>query len=53
VLFKESLKEAKVFDDKEFEKVEQEAVDAVARAVKFADESPFPDESELMTNIYA
>ena len=45
VLFKDSLKEAKVFGDKDFEKIEQEAVEAVERAVKFADESPFPDES--------
>jgi len=53
VLFKDSLKEAKVFDNKDFEKVEQEAVEAVERAVKFADESPFPDESELFTHVFA
>ncbi len=53
VLFKDSLKAAKVFDDKDFKKIEQEAVEAVERAVKFADESPFPEESELMTNVYA
>ena len=53
VLFKDSLKAAKVFGDQDFEKIEQEAADAVARAVKFADESPFPDESELMTNVHA
>ena len=53
VLFKDSLKEAKVFGDKDFEKIEQEAVEAVERAVKFADESPFPDEGELFTHVYA
>ncbi len=53
VLFKESLKEAKVLGDRDFEKIEQEAVDAVERAVKFADESPFPDQSELFTHVYA
>ncbi len=53
VLFKDSLTEAKVFGDKDFEKVEREAVEAVERAVKFADESLFPDESELMTNVFA
>jgi pyruvate dehydrogenase E1 component alpha subunit len=53
VLFKESLKEAKVFGDKEFEKIEAEAVEAVAKAVAFADESPYPKESELMTSVYA
>ena len=53
VLFKDSLKEAKVFGDKDFEEIEAEAAAAVARAVAFADESPFPDESELFTHVYA
>jgi pyruvate dehydrogenase E1 component alpha subunit len=53
VLFKDSLKEAKVFGDKDFEKIEQEAMAAVEQAVKFAEESPFPDESELFTDVYA
>lgn len=53
VLFKDSLKEAKVLGDKDFEKIEQEAVAAVERAVKFAEESPLPDASELFTDIYA
>ncbi len=53
VLFTESLREAKVFVDKDFETVEQEAADAVAAAVKFAEESPYPNESELMSNVYA
>jgi len=53
MLFKDSLKVAKVLGDKEFEKIEQEAVAAVERAVKFADESPLPNEAELMTHVYA
>ena len=53
VLFKDSLKEAKVFGDKDFAKIEQEAIDAVDRAVKFSDESPYPNESELMTDVLA
>lgn len=53
VLFKDSLKEAKVLSDKDFEKIEAQAVEAVAAAVKFADESPYPAESELMTNVFA
>ena len=53
VLFKDSLKEAKVLGDKDFEKIEQEAMAAVERAVKFAEESPYPDESELFTDVYA
>ena len=53
VLFRDSLKAAGVFNDKDFEKIEQEALEVVDRAVKFADESPYPDESELMTDVYA
>ncbi len=53
VLFKDSLKEAKVLTEKDFEKIEQEAMEATAKAVKFAEESPFPDESELFTDVYA
>ena len=53
VLFKDSLKGAKVFGDKDFEKIEHEAVRAVEKAVKFADESPLPDETELFTDVYA
>ncbi len=53
VLFKDSLKEAKVLTDKDFEKIEQEAAEAVEKAVKFADESPLPNESELFTDVYA
>ena len=53
VLFKDSLKEAKVLSDKDFEKIEQEALAEVAAAVKFAEESPFPNESELFADVYA
>lgn len=53
VLFKDSLKEAGVLSDKDFETIEQEAIDATARAVKFADESPLPDAAELMKDVYA
>ncbi len=53
VLFKDSLKESKVLSDRDFEKIEQEAIEAVDKAVKFADESPYPAESELWTDVYA
>jgi pyruvate dehydrogenase E1 component alpha subunit len=53
VLFKGTLKEAKIFKDSDFEKIEGEAIEAVDRAIKFADESPFPDASELYTGVYA
>lgn len=53
VLFKDSLKEAKVFTDKDFEEIEKQAKEATEKAVKFADESPLPDASELFTDVYA
>jgi pyruvate dehydrogenase E1 component alpha subunit len=53
VLFKDSLKESKVLSEKDFEKIEQEANEAVDRAVKFSDESPYPSESELLTDVLA
>jgi pyruvate dehydrogenase E1 component alpha subunit len=53
ILFKDSLKEAKVFNDKDFEEIEAQAKEATEKAVKFADESPLPDENELFTDVYA
>ncbi|MCY7376047.1 MAG: pyruvate dehydrogenase (acetyl-transferring) E1 component subunit alpha [Pyrinomonadaceae bacterium] len=52
-LFKESLKEAKVFGDADFAEIETRAKEAVEKAVKFADESPLPDEKELFTGVLA
>lgn len=53
VLFKGSLKEAGVLSDKDFETIEKEAVEATEKAIKFAEESPFPDASELLTDVFA
>ena len=53
VLFKDSLTEAGVFGEKDFEAIENEAAEAVEKAVKFAEESPFPAESELFTDVFA
>ncbi|MEP6704918.1 MAG: thiamine pyrophosphate-dependent enzyme, partial [Acidobacteriota bacterium] len=53
VLFKGSLKESGVLTEKDFENVEQEVLAVVAAAIKFADESPLPNESELFTDVYA
>jgi pyruvate dehydrogenase E1 component alpha subunit len=53
VLFLDSLKEAGVFSDKDFEKMETEVREVVERSVKFADESPYPPEEELFTDVYA
>ena len=33
--------------------IEQEAIEATAKAVAFAEESPLPNESELMTDVFA
>jgi pyruvate dehydrogenase E1 component alpha subunit len=53
ILFKDSLKEAGVLTENDFEAIEQEAIEVTDRALKFADESPYPDESELLTDVYA
>jgi pyruvate dehydrogenase E1 component alpha subunit len=53
VLFKDSLKESGVLTEKDFERIEKEAVEATEKAIKFADESPLPDPSELLTDVYA
>jgi pyruvate dehydrogenase E1 component alpha subunit len=53
VLFKDSLKEAGLFTDKDFEKMEKEVAEVVERSVKFADESPLPPEDELLKDVYA
>lgn len=53
VLFQDSLKEAKVFTDKDFEELTNQAKEAVNKAVKFAEESPLPNERELFTDVFA
>lgn len=53
VLFKDTLNEAGVFGDDDFEALEKEAAAAVENAVKFAEESPFPQDSELLTDVFA
>ena len=53
VLFKDSLKMAGVLTDKDFDTIEQEAKDATDKAIKFAEESPLPNESELFTDVLA
>jgi pyruvate dehydrogenase E1 component alpha subunit len=51
-LFVESLKTAKVLKDSDVEEFEAKAHAEVARCVEFAENSPFPDSSELMTDIF-
>jgi pyruvate dehydrogenase E1 component alpha subunit len=50
-LFIESLKEAKIINDKAVEELEAKVAEVVENAVKFAEESPFPDASELFTDV--
>ncbi|MEZ5428465.1 MAG: pyruvate dehydrogenase (acetyl-transferring) E1 component subunit alpha [Pyrinomonadaceae bacterium] len=51
-LFQDSLKQAKVFTDRDFEEIEKKAREATQKAVDFAENSPLPDESELLTDVY-
>jgi pyruvate dehydrogenase E1 component alpha subunit len=53
VLFQDSLKMAKIFTDKDFEEIRNQAKEATQKAVDFAESSPFPDESELFTDVFA
>jgi pyruvate dehydrogenase E1 component alpha subunit len=53
VLFQDSLKKAKIFTDKDFEEIQNQANEATKKAVDFAENSPFPDESELFTDVFA
>lgn len=53
VLFKDSLKEAKVFTDKDFAEIEEQAKAKTQEAIDFAENSPLPDESELFTDVLA
>jgi pyruvate dehydrogenase E1 component alpha subunit len=52
LLFKDSLKEAGVLNDKDFEEIDARAAAKVQEAVDFAENSPLPDASELLTDVY-
>src|SRR4029077_15790826 len=52
-LFSASLKEEGVLSDSEFQNIEAEVKEQVEKAVRFAEESPFPDPKELYTDVYA
>ena len=52
-LFTETLMENEILDNGTLAHIEKTSQEAVDRAVKFADESPFPEEKELFTNIFA
>ena len=46
------LLENGVASEDELEEMDRKAIDEVAEATRFANESPFPDASELMTDVY-
>ena len=52
-LFAATLKEEKIVTDKELEELDARVKEEVERAIKFADESPLPQPSELYTDVYA
>lgn len=53
VLFRQSLTEAKIITDRDYAEIEERAKETTEKALKFADESPLPDEKELFTDVYA
>jgi pyruvate dehydrogenase E1 component alpha subunit len=52
-VFTASLKENGILSDKDIVDIEAQVKEEVERSVRFAEESPEPDPSELYTNIYA
>lgn len=51
--FKKQLIEMGVLTEKEAGEIDQEMVEEMGKAVKFAEESPFPDPAETLENVYA
>jgi pyruvate dehydrogenase E1 component alpha subunit len=47
------LLEAKIIDDKDIEKIQEDVKQLIDNAVKFAEESPEPDVTEVMGWVYA
>jgi pyruvate dehydrogenase E1 component alpha subunit len=52
-LFLSDLKAQGVIGDSDVAQIEAEVKEVVEQSLRFAEESPLPDESELFTNIYA
>ena len=51
-IYKEYLLENKLLKKDEIEKIEKEVVQEITQAVDFAEESPFPDRSEVEEDVY-
>ncbi len=52
-LFQDSLRDAKVFSDEDFDEILEKAKAKTAEAVEFSENSPYPDEAELFTHVFA
>ena len=52
-VLKQSMLEKQMADEDDFKRLEREVTDEVTAAVKFADESPFPQKDELYTDVYS
>ena len=52
-LFSASLLEEKIVDEKTLEEMDRKIHEEVEDSLRFADESPLPDPSELYTDVYA
>jgi pyruvate dehydrogenase E1 component alpha subunit len=52
-LFTATLKKESILSDKDVAAIEAEVKEQVEQSVRFAEESPEPDPSELFTHIYA
>jgi pyruvate dehydrogenase E1 component alpha subunit len=52
-LFSATLLEEKVVDEKTLEEIDHKVREEVEDSLRFADESPLPDPSELYTDVYA
>jgi len=51
--FRKKLIQMGVLTEKEADRIHQEAVEEMDKAVKFAAESPFPDPEEVLADVYA
>ncbi|MCX8473235.1 MAG: pyruvate dehydrogenase (acetyl-transferring) E1 component subunit alpha [Sediminibacterium sp.] len=49
---KETLLENKIVTQEELNKIDQKIIESIEDAVQFAENSPFPDDSELLKDIY-
>ncbi len=51
--YKAYLRKEKVLDEEGEQRIEEEVKDEISRAVKFAEESPFPRPEEIFEDVYA